>query len=101
MRVDLSSISAIASVRDLQRHYLPDGPATPYLPGFHCDPLLDMLRRPRREIFSTAAPPRVTGLSGDPADELKICLETQADQVNHTSCWDSSYLQISPGIEGG
>ncbi|CAM2168578.1 hypothetical protein BC2230_10686 [Burkholderia cepacia] len=39
----------------------------------------------------------MAGLSGKSANELKICLETQPDQVNHISCWDSSYLQI--GLE--
>ncbi|CAN0646625.1 hypothetical protein BCEP27_80006 [Burkholderia cepacia] len=39
----------------------------------------------------------MAGLSGKSANELKICLETQPGQVNHISCWDSSYLQI--GLE--
>jgi len=54
------------------------------------------LRRfaPKREFFSTAAPPHRAGLPGKLAGELKICLETQLADVNHIGCWDSSYLQI-------
>ncbi|EKS9794471.1 MULTISPECIES: hypothetical protein [Burkholderia] len=67
---------------------------TRYLPGFHCVSQPDTPLRPEREFFSIAAQPRAAGLRGDPADKLKICLETKSGQVNHTGCWDSSYLQI-------
>ncbi|MBY4695288.1 hypothetical protein LGM90_16415 [Burkholderia sp. AU28942] len=75
------------------------GQATPYLPDFR------VAQRPRRaaardcEIFSIAAAPRAAGLPGKLAGELKICLETQLADVNHTGCWDSSYLQI--GLQSG
>ncbi|WP_175836210.1 hypothetical protein [Burkholderia anthina] len=68
--------------------------ATPYLPYFHFVQMQRNATSPDREIFSTAASPRAAGLSRHLADELKICLETQLDDVNHTGCWDSSYLQI-------
>ncbi|WP_174972056.1 hypothetical protein [Burkholderia contaminans] len=67
---------------------------TRYLPDLHCVPQPDTPLRPECEFFSIASPPRAAGLRGNPADELKICLETKSGQVNHTGCWDSSYLQI-------
>ncbi|UEP29799.1 MULTISPECIES: hypothetical protein [unclassified Burkholderia] len=70
------------------------GRATPYLPGFHGGNGLLYGASPDLEIFSTAASPHRAVLPGDLADELKICLETQLADLNHTGCWDSSYLQI-------
>ncbi|MCI3970352.1 hypothetical protein CFB34_015060 [Burkholderia sp. HI4860] len=94
MLLDQRSISAFASAQGLQRHYLPGGPGDAIFTGLSLRIAARYAASPEREFFSIAAQPRAAGLRGDPADKLKICLETKSGQVNHTGCWDSSYLQI-------
>ncbi|MBR8253773.1 hypothetical protein [Burkholderia ambifaria] len=87
--------SAIASTERMQWHYLPDRPGDAiftglFTPGNGCPYVVSL----DLEIFSTAVRPHLAGLPRELADELKICLETQLADLNHTGCWDSSYLQI-------